>query len=111
MQSRVKEFSYEDICELQQMAATIRQQIGNANLMAIGAREYKFLDGDYEGRGISFKVNSGVKRQRMEITLDPSDTYTVALFKTSKKGDILLEIFSDVYCEQLGSIVYKMVNK
>ena len=37
MQSRVKEFSYEDICELQQMAATIRQQIGNANLMAIGA--------------------------------------------------------------------------
>ena len=114
-ESRVVERSYEDICELQQCAKIIREQIGIANLMAVGAREFKFMDTyNWEqelARGLTFKVNAGVKRQWMEVELKGDDTYTVALWKTTKKGNILLEIESDVYCEQLGSIVYHMVNK
>lgn len=108
MQFRVIERSYDDICEMQQMANTIRKQIGLSNLMAIGAREYKFLE--EEQPGISFKVNRGQARQWMEIYLI-NDTYTVQLWKKTKTDNLLLEVARDVYCEQIGSIVYHMVNK
>ena len=108
MQFRVIERSYDDLCEMHQMANTIRKQIGLSNLMAIGAREYKFLE--EEQPGISFKVNRPQARQRMEIFLI-NDTYTVQLWKKTKTDDMLIGVARDVYCEEIGSVVYQMVNR
>lgn len=107
MSYTVTEHSYEDICEMQQMANTIRKQIGLSNLMACGAREYSFLGFS----GIKFKVNHGRARQYMTIVLTARDDYNVELRKITKDGEKILERAEGVYCENIGDVVYHMVNK
>lgn len=106
---QVREYSYEDIDEMQQCAAMIRQQITNSTLMAVGARNWKFS----EHKGVVFQVNAGSKRQYIEVILKGDDTYTVISYKLKRVTNerIVLESGSGIYCSELGETVYGMVNK
>ena len=111
MQSR--EYSFEEITEMQQIAKIIRQQIGMRNLMACGAREFKLLGFDSPKKGLQFRVNDGAKRQYIKVVLEPNDTYTVISYRLKRVTDEHIDIVDlyDIYCEQLGETVYRMVNK
>lgn len=80
-------------------AETLVQQIGRGNVLAISGgrvqvREY----------GITLPVHAGY---RVEIDLEPSDTYTVRRVfvrghKTWVKGEV-----TNVYCDQVGETAYQ----
>lgn len=87
-----------------------KQQIGIGNLMAVGARDY-FTDGPAK---FGFKVGSARgSTKAITITLEASDTYTVKFTAMSNRTYRITETeeVSDVYADQLGQIVYSMVNK
>ncbi len=109
----VREFSYDQIDEMQQCAKIIRQQIGKANLLACGAREWKLLGFDSPKKGLQFRVNAGSKRQFIKVVLEPNDTYTVISYRLKRVTDEHVDIVDlyDIYCEQLGETVYRLVNK
>lgn len=108
---QVRELSFDDISEMQAIANIIRKQIGISTLMACGAREWRFLEDGKKGTG--FRVNAGVKREYISISLEPNDTYTVKHYKLKRvtNEEIILSQFNDVYCEMLSNMVYRMVNK
>lgn len=109
----VKEFSYEQIDEMQQIGKTIRQQIGIPNLMACGARDWKLLGWNSPKQGLEFRVNHSNKRQYIKVILEPNDTYTVISYRLKRVTDEQIDVieFKDVYCDMLGELVYRMVNK
>ena len=47
------------------------------------------------------------------VNLDPSDTYTVRLVRQERKTYrlITIETVSDVYCDMLGDVIYRICNK
>lgn len=108
---QVRELSFEDISEMQEINNIIRQQIGREILMSVGAREWRFLENGR--RGTRFRVNASSSRQFMEVELMGDDTYEVTLFRLKRVTDekIILEQYDDVYCNQLAHIVYHAVNK
>lgn len=108
---KVTELSFDEICEMQEVGKIIRQQIGLPTLLACGAREWRFNDDGT--RGTQFRVNKGVKRQFIRVTLEADDTYTVLHYRLKPVTDkvVYLKQVSDVYCEMLSSIIYDMVNK
>jgi hypothetical protein len=106
---QVREFSFDDICHMQEVAKFIRQQIGIPTLMACGAREFKFLEDGLQG--ITFKVGSGRKRLYMIVFLTSNDDYSIELRRTCKNGEVIEEKAMGVYCDQLSQIIYHMVNK
>jgi hypothetical protein len=109
MQARVREFSYDDIVYMQQVAGAIRKQIGVQTLMACGAREWKFLN---DGIGLRFRVNQGSKRQFIEIALNSLDLYDITLSRIKRDNTVeILEEEHGIYCDQLRDTVYHMVNK
>lgn len=74
-------------------------QIGRMNVLAISGGRTRLVDGT-----LVLPVASGYT---VEITLDPSDTYTVRrVFTRGIKRWIKGEI-SDVYCDQVGEIAYQ----
>ena len=108
------ERTHEEICELQQMTNVIRQQIGMTTLMACGARKYTCGWSSDGHPHLNMQVGDGKKGLYVRITLLPSDTYTVELFQALRNSTSVLkqiEEYEDVYCEQLSSTVYHMVNK
>lgn len=110
---QVREHSFDEIDEMQQIAKTIRQQIGVPNLMACGAREWKLLGFDSPKKGLQFRVNAGAKRQYIKVILEPNDTYTVISYRLKRVTDEHIDINDvyDIYCENLGETIYHMVNK
>jgi len=107
------ERTHEEICELQQMTNVIRQQIGIPTLMACGARKYTCGWSSDGYPHLNMQVGDGKKGLYIRVTLLPSDTYTVELFQAMRAQHVLKQIeeYEDVYCEQLGSMIYHMVNK
>jgi hypothetical protein len=85
----------------------IWSQVSLATKMACGARSPLG-----SGNTLTFVVLSG-KQYRIEVTLDPSDTYTVRYIKLSSRGTgfHVLEEATDVYCDNLSEVIYHMVNK
>jgi len=113
MSAQVATFECDDIFEMQEIGNTIRKQIGLANLMAVGAREWKLLGFSEPKKGLQFRVNSTAKRQFIKVVLEPNDTYTVISYRLKRVTDEHIDIQDvyDIYCEQLGETVYHMVNK
>ena len=107
---QVRELSYEDINEMQQIAKTIRQQIGMVTLMACGARNWRFLENGK--RGISFQVGAGSRRHFINIGLEPDDTYTIVSYKLKRITNerIQLAAHTDIYCDQLTDLIYRMTH-
>jgi hypothetical protein len=90
---------------------TIRQQIGAGNLMAVGGRDYLYSDKD-GARFLQFTVGRSYLT-KIKVTLTPADTYTVEKIKLNRKSlDFKIsEKAEDVHADQLGNVVYHMVNK
>ena len=109
--TNVEVLEYDDICRQQEIGKIIRQQVGISNLMACGAREWSFLK--YGFNGLNFRVNASAKREFITVYLESNDTYTVVHYKLKRVTNerIQLDACSDVYCDMLGEIIYKMVNK
>lgn len=92
------------------IAQTILRQIGQGNMMRVGARELlagpDFLRFRFTPEAAG---STGPARGRYvcQVTLDPLDTYTVEVLETRKHG---LEVrtwatFSGVHADQLGDLV------
>lgn len=80
-----------------QVANTIKQQIGINTLMHIGAHNLCAIK---DGLALTAKANNG-RKVGIHITLDPSDTYNVHMFNSSTsiyKGN-------DIYCDSLAEIL------
>ena len=74
-------------------------QIGRMNLAAISGGRVRLV-----GETLVLPVGSGYT---VEITLDPSDTYTVRrVFSRGVKRWIKGEV-SNVYCDQVGEVAYQ----
>lgn len=87
------------------IANTIWQQITLATKMACGARQALGLPD-----GIQFTVLRS-KSTKIQVTLDPSDTYTVKYIRMRKFEAIVVEEKSDVYVDNLNEVIYRMCNK
>ncbi len=81
------------------VANIIWGQVPMANKMRMGAHKLSIID-----NGLRFKV--GMARQvYVEITLDPSDTYTVLVIKIKKGQRVEVCKTEGVYCDMLGDIL------
>lgn len=95
------------------VATTTWRQIPVMTKMACGLREATAVS-ETELRA---KCLRG--RHYVFVNLDPSDTYTVRLvrIKRNRRADkplvemIDVETVSDVYCDMLGDVVYRICNK
>ncbi len=101
-------YECDEIFEMQEIAATIRKQIGMRTLMACGAREWQFPT---NAKGIIFKVGNGRLRLHIKVILTSMDDYSVSLIKLGRVDTKIVEHYDGIYCDQLSEIVYKMVNK
>lgn len=80
-------------------------QLGSEALALLGAKR---LFSDNEGRTLRFNIGSNVKGvQLVEITLDPSDTYTMR-FTSKRKVPGKLEWRTKVHAEVAGVYVDSM---
>lgn len=85
---------------------TIWQQITLGTKMACGARDAVTIE-----NGVMFTVLRS-RATKIQVTLDPSDTYTVKFIKITKKFNaVTIEEKSDVYVDMLNEVVYRMCNK
>lgn len=90
----------------QEIARTILAQLGGNRFVAMtGARNFIAM----EGGGLYFTLPrmSGVKINRVRVTLTPADTYTVEFFRVyrARKTDQqdLIARATDVYCDTLAA--------
>lgn len=85
-----------------QVANTILAQLGGAGRLAMMCGCKQFVGGE---NSLSFKVGSNAKKvTAMMVTLDPTDTYTVAVFTGRGINMTKREELSDVYAEDLKRI-------
>lgn len=85
-----------------QVAKTILAQLGNNRFVAMtGAKN--LVGGE---NSLSFSLPRGAKNgiNKVKITLDPSDTYTVEFFKYRNFDLKLISESDNVYCDMLQEI-------
>lgn len=85
-----------------QVAETIRQQLGGARFAVMtGAKN--FVAGE---NMLLFSVGRGAKAgiNKVRVTLDPSDTYTVEFFRIRGVNVKTIAKHSDIYCDQLQDV-------
>lgn len=82
-----------------EQATTLLKQIGTMNVLAISGGRKRLIDGT-----LVLPVGFGYT---VEITLDPSDTYTVRrVFTRGVKRWVKGELAS-VYCDEVGEMAYQ----
>lgn len=86
-----------------QVAQTISEQIGGGRFQRMtGARD--FVGGE---NFLMFRLPRGSAKNginKVRITLDPCDTYTVEFFKVSGVNVTLIHSVDDVYCDMLEDV-------
>lgn len=88
-----------------EVANTIRRQIGPMALMSCGAHDLAVIH-----NGLQFKV--GGRQRWTEVVLDPSDTYTVTVFRLARNHARVVEYSgSDIYAEQLASVIRREADR
>jgi hypothetical protein len=106
-----------------EIAQEILHQIGVGNLMAVGARDrLAFASKDGAGLGVSagggggvmFRVGAGRPLQKVIVGLRGDDTYDVRYISAATATAALEPKIDDrlhgIYNDQLGEIVYQLVN-
>jgi hypothetical protein len=90
-------------------AQTALAQIGPMRLMAMGARQFV---SDAENARVYFRVLGGSSLQKIEVTLDADDTYSVRFLKINRRtGDAaVLREASGIYCDVLGETCYRFTH-
>lgn len=86
----------------QQVAQTIRQQIGAMNLAAVGAHEFSYTR---EGHGgLQFKM--GGRQRWAHIVLNGRDLYDVELFRLDRHYNrVTIYAVDNIYAEDLGRVI------
>lgn len=85
------------------IAMTIKSQIGPGSLMRVGAHTFMA-----DGNSLIIHTGRGHKN-KIIITLDASDTYTIETVKITRSLDIVRKtIASDIYADQLSQIIADM---
>lgn len=86
-----------------EIAEIIAQQMGGINRISAMTGAHTFVD---LGNGLGFKFKGSKKANCLQITLDPSDTYSLTFYKITARGlnvATALEL-SGVYADQLRPI-------
>ena len=93
--------------ELMQVAETIKSQIHPTVLMCAGARSFHATENKDGLFGISFIISntSKIKYATVKIFLNGADLYDIKII--NKRGRNL-EVKTDIYCDQLSSILESM---
>lgn len=87
------------------IATVIKRQIGPMALMSCGAHEFAAIH-----RGLRFKV--GGRLRWTEVVLDPSDTYTVTVFRLDRQHRRVVEYTaSDVSNDQLAAVIRRHADR
>ena len=96
--------------ELMQVAETIRSQIHPHVLMCSAARNFGAFENEQGLYGIQFKISntSKYKFATVRITLNGADLYDIEI--KNIRGRIV-ESKTDIYCDQLSSILESMWEK
>ena len=92
---------------MSQVAETIWGQISRNTKMACGARQ-PMSDKDRLVFCVTIQPNA---KHKIEVTLDPADTYTVKLYKIRGTKVTIEKENESVYCENLSDVIYSMCNK
>jgi|ERR1035441_7458917 hypothetical protein len=87
------------------VANTIAAQIGARAFYMMGTRQ-KFGDSD----SLRFDIRGSPRGNRICVTLDASDTYTVQLFKVRGLSARVVAEHSDVYNDMLRPIIESMTG-
>lgn len=85
------------------------QQVGQMNLIAVGARDYVV-----DGQSLSIRVGSKRgKLERVIVTLGQDDTYSVRYVSYRARGFVPLddETVTQVHVDQIGVVVRKMGDR
>lgn len=82
------------------VAETIRAQIGNMAFRMMGASNLAGSE-----HSLTFKIKGSRTVNRVQVTLDPSDTYTIGFFKTRGHSIRLVASVEDVYVDNLRGII------
>lgn len=86
-----------------EIAKTIIQQMGGAGRMTamVGAKQFMALSS-----GVQFRIGGGAYRKinRVQVTLNGSDLYDVAFFRTTKCAVLSVKEVKDVYAEDLKPV-------
>ena len=82
------------------VANTIRDQIGNRAFAMMGAWS---LSGSKHS--LTFKIKGSRITNCVQVTLDPSDTYTIGFFKTSGHSIRLVATVEGVHADNLRSVI------
>ena len=96
--------------EMMQVSETIRSQIHPTVLMCAAARNYGAYENEKGLYGIQFKISntSKYKFATIRITLNGADLYDIEI--KNIRGRIV-ESKTDIYCDQLSSILESMWEK
>ena len=91
--------------DINAIANTIWSQISTSTKMACATRNPLSL-GTGDSAHIRFKV--GGRSRYVEISLDPTDTYTVRYFQVKRSNDrVVISETSGVFAENLSETVYR----
>ena len=89
--------------QINEVAQTIINQIG-------GQKMFRMIGVKKVGIGLNSitlhfvaKALQGINK--INVTLDPSDTYTVKFYRSTVKGDNLKYEINDIYCDQLIELI------
>lgn len=84
----------------QNIGQTIADQIGGRAFMMLGAKDLMTFES-----GLQFSIRGSKQASKIRITLDPSDTYTVAFY--AGRGLSIREVasVSMVYSDQLRAVI------
>jgi hypothetical protein len=102
-----------------EVATTIREQLGRMALVMLGAKDLLAIETGtvHEGPGLRFRVRGSEAVNLIEITLQPSDTYSIAFFKvrggSGKVSDLVRSCqevrevaeYHDVYVDSLHTLI------
>lgn len=89
-----------------EVAKIIASQIRMTDKWAIGYRQPMALRERLGG--LRFKVNTN--SQICEVILDWNDTYIVRYSRVRKGVATVVEELNDIYCDQLGEVLYQMTQ-
>jgi hypothetical protein len=89
------------------VAHTILSQLGGSRFLAMTGAKHLVASAN----SLQFVLPRGAKNKsnKVRITLDPSDTYTVEFYRWNARQFALTKVgaFEDVYCDNLGEIFTK----
>ncbi len=84
----------------QQIAETIRAQLGRGALMMLGAKDLLTIE-----NGLQLTIRGSKIANKIRIVLDPSDTYTVSFYRVRAGSCVEVASVPGVYVDSLHKTI------